>query len=66
MSYTFRTSGNGPNDLYHANMWRIVGSSDGKEWDYYNRQTNNSSLKELHKQHRFECEHANKYYRYKK
>lgn len=63
-SYTLRTSGNGPNGLYHAKSWRIVGSNDGKSWELINQQVNNSSLNGSHRQHRFECNNNNQYYRF--
>ena len=63
-SYTLRTSGNGQNGYYHAKSWRIVGSNDRNNWDVINQQVNNSSLNGKYRQHRFECDKNDKYYRY--
>lgn len=59
-SYTIRTK----TANYCPSSWRIIGSNDQKNWELIDRQTNNSDLMGSYKQHRFDIENNNNYYRY--
>lgn len=63
-SYTMRTSSCGVNDMYHPKTWRVIGSNDKINWDVINKQISNPALNGRYKQHRFECEPTQQYYRY--
>ena len=63
-SYTIRSNSGGTNRNAHPKTWTISGSDDGEHWEVINEQTNNPALNGPFKQHRFECDNKNKYYRF--
>ena len=63
-SYTIRSNSGSTNDYAHPKTWTISGSDDGEHWEVINEQTNNPALNGPYKQHRFECDNKNKYYRF--
>ena len=63
-SYTMRSCKNGPNVSCKAKSWRIVGSNDHENWSVLDRQIDCAELNGKYKQHRFECNKNDGYYRY--
>lgn len=59
-SYTIRTK-----TVNHCpSSWKIIGSNNHKNWELIDRQINNPELNGSYKQHRFDIENNNNYYRY--
>lgn len=63
-SYSIRTNSGSAYINAHPKTWIISGSNDRQSWELINRQVNNSSLNSNSRQHRFECDKQDKYYRY--
>lgn len=63
-SYTIRSNECITNSHAHPKTWTILGSNDDEHWEVINQQTNSPILNGKYKQHRFECEKSDKFYRY--
>lgn len=63
-SYTIRSGDSSAYYYSHPKSWRISGSNDRSHWEIISHMVNCSLLNGPYKQHRFECENSQKFYRY--